>query len=318
MISKNKKDFQIKKTNENEQKEEKETKDIKVYIKIKPILSKISANKENQNKCISQIDSSSINYLSNNKYISFTYSYVFNEKTTQPLFYYNGKFSNYLRNVLEGENVLIIFNGENSSGKRYSLFGDRNYMKDGKYIEIKNKEEAMGIVPRMIIELYNMINKSEKENKNDYNIKISFIEIYNENLKDLLNPTQKVSIEWSRKEGYFIKNSVFIECVYENEALEVVSEGLCNMSKRSNYINEENNQSNLVLILSIINKRTKGISFLYFTCVGGLDKVYSKSEVLYKTLISLEDLINVYSSEINNQSKLSKKHIYSVDDSNVS
>lgn len=42
----------------------------------------------------------------------------------------------------------------------------------------------MGIIPRVINEVYKLI--EEKKNKIEFRVKASFLEIYNEEIKDLL------------------------------------------------------------------------------------------------------------------------------------
>jgi kinesin family protein 18/19 len=49
-----------------------------------------------------------------------------------------------------------------------------------------------GIMPRVIHELLNIVSN---DSENAYQIKLSYLEIYNENLKDLLNPTSTAEID---------------------------------------------------------------------------------------------------------------------------
>ena len=52
-----------------------------------------------------------------------------------------------------------------------------------------NSEKQMGVIPRSLNYLYNLKQNQEKGNGNYFTIDISFIQIYLENISDLLNPS---------------------------------------------------------------------------------------------------------------------------------
>eukprot|EP01122_Echinamoeba_exundans_P008430 TRINITY_DN2796_c0_g2_i1.p1 TRINITY_DN2796_c0_g2~~TRINITY_DN2796_c0_g2_i1.p1 ORF type:complete len:234 (-),score=40.70 TRINITY_DN2796_c0_g2_i1:45-746(-) len=79
-----------------------------------------------------------------------------------------------LDNAFQGFNCSIFAYGQTGAGKSYSMIG---------YGEDK------GLIPRVSEEMFNRINKITSENSDvTFNVEVSFFEIYNELVFDLLNP----------------------------------------------------------------------------------------------------------------------------------
>ncbi|CAI2344287.1 unnamed protein product [Caenorhabditis sp. 36 PRJEB53466] len=80
-----------------------------------------------------------------------------------------------LAHAFEGYNVCIFAYGQTGSGKSYTMMGKAN------------DPDEMGIIPRLCNDLFERI-----DNKNDknvqYSVEVSYMEIYCERVKDLLNP----------------------------------------------------------------------------------------------------------------------------------
>uniref|UniRef100_A0A8R1I6L1 Kinesin-like protein unc-104 n=1 Tax=Caenorhabditis japonica TaxID=281687 RepID=A0A8R1I6L1_CAEJA len=80
-----------------------------------------------------------------------------------------------LAHAFEGYNVCIFAYGQTGSGKSYTMMGK------------SNDPDEMGIIPRLCNDLFERI-----DNNNDkhvqYSVEVSYMEIYCERVKDLLNP----------------------------------------------------------------------------------------------------------------------------------
>jgi kinesin family protein 11 len=87
--------------------------------------------------------------------------------------------------VLDGYNCTIFAYGQTGTGKTYTMTGD---MSDnfGSYADFA------GIIPRVLYKLFERLGKAD----GDRSVKCSFIELYNEELRDLLScdDSQKVKI----------------------------------------------------------------------------------------------------------------------------
>ena len=139
--------------------------------------------------------------------ISYQYDYIAGENSTQ-----NEIFENSAKKIcdysLEGYNGTSFAYGQTGSGKTHTLFGPKfslnNINKLSNYEEFINEkktndnsnnynldlnDEGIGLIPRII---YYLFNKTQNNNSNNsYKFRISYLEIYNEKLNDLLNPQSK-------------------------------------------------------------------------------------------------------------------------------
>lgn len=105
----------------------------------------------------------------------FTFDKIFNESTSQQEFFRESIKPN-LDKALLGYNFCAFAYGQTGSGKTYSM--GTNYNKHTKPIE-------MGFLPNSLTYIFEKI--KELQDEVEFLVKISFIEIYNEEIKDLLN-----------------------------------------------------------------------------------------------------------------------------------
>ena len=106
--------------------------------------------------------------------MDFKYNKVFDNNSTQnEIFDIVAK--PVIKNCLDGYNGTILAYGQTSSGKTHTMLGE----------DIEDEEER-GIIPRMVKGIFTKI-QSQPEDI-EFVMKVSFVEIYNEKIKDLLDP----------------------------------------------------------------------------------------------------------------------------------
>lgn len=86
------------------------------------------------------------------------------------------------QDFIKGYNCTMLVYGMTSTGKTYTMTGDERLI-NGQLTEMA------GIIPRILFKLFETLNSRE----NDYIVKCSFLELYNEELKDLLCDLQETS-----------------------------------------------------------------------------------------------------------------------------
>lgn len=90
---------------------------------------------------------------------------------------YNDIGAEMLEHAIQGYNVCIFAYGQTGSGKSYTMMG--------------NKEEV-GIIPRMCNKLFEKLHPLSDEDEHfNYTVEVSYLEIYFEKVRDLLNPSNK-------------------------------------------------------------------------------------------------------------------------------
>ncbi|XP_047725177.1 kinesin-like protein KIF1B isoform X2 [Prionailurus viverrinus] len=82
-----------------------------------------------------------------------------------------------LLHAFEGYNVCIFAYGQTGAGKSYTMMG-------------KQEESQAGIIPQLCEELFEKINDNCNEEMS-YSVEVSYMEIYCERVRDLLNPKNK-------------------------------------------------------------------------------------------------------------------------------
>ncbi|KAJ4374089.1 Kinesin- motor protein [Neocucurbitaria cava] len=88
-----------------------------------------------------------------------------------------------LDEVLDGFNCTIFAYGQTGTGKTYTMTGDIS--------NVLPLPDAAGIIPRVLYALFSRLEADETENS----VKCSFIELYNEELRDLLSSDDSVKLK---------------------------------------------------------------------------------------------------------------------------
>ncbi len=110
-----------------------------------------------------------------------------------------------------------------------------------------------GIIPHLIIDLFNYINKNSTNNK--YEININFFEIYNENIRDLLsNNNNNLEIREKPVKGIVINNITNIDIKDTSTFFENILKGNNNRTKELTNINETSSRSHAILQINLYYK----------------------------------------------------------------
>lgn len=82
---------------------------------------------------------------------------------------------------MDGYNGTIFCYGQTGSGKTFTMSGSGIDQ-----ILILDSWQERGIIPRVLQYIFDEIDKRKKEGKVEYNVSLTFMEIYNEHAYDLL------------------------------------------------------------------------------------------------------------------------------------
>ncbi|CAI4037183.1 hypothetical protein SMKI_02G0500 [Saccharomyces mikatae IFO 1815] len=113
---------------------------------------------------------------------TYQFDQVFGAESDQETVF-NATAKNYIREMLHGYNCTIFAYGQTGTGKTYTMSGDINILGDVQSTDKLLLGEHAGIIPRVLVDLFKELSTLNRE----YSVKISFLELYNENLKDLLS-----------------------------------------------------------------------------------------------------------------------------------
>nr|XP_015823144.2 kinesin-like protein KIF1B isoform X13 [Nothobranchius furzeri] len=159
---------------------------VKVAVRVRPFNSR-EIGKES--KCIIQMQGNTTTILNPKapkepaKTFSFDYSYWSHTSPEDSCFasqnlVYNDIGKEMLAHAFEGYNVCIFAYGQTGAGKSYTMMG-------------KQEEGQEGIIPMLCEDLFEKINEDNNKEELSYSVEVSYMEIYCERVRDLLNPKNK-------------------------------------------------------------------------------------------------------------------------------
>ncbi|XP_041061736.1 kinesin-like protein KIF1B isoform X2 [Carcharodon carcharias] len=158
---------------------------VKVAVRVRPFNSRETGK---DSKCIIQMQGSSTSIINpknpkeSPKTFSFDHSYWSHTSPEDPAFasqsqVYNDIGKEMLQHSFEGYNVCIFAYGQTGAGKSYTMMG-------------KQDKDHQGIIPQLCEELFEKINDNSNSDMS-YSVEVSYMEIYCERVRDLLNPKTK-------------------------------------------------------------------------------------------------------------------------------
>jgi len=218
---------------------------------------------------------------------TFIFDHVFGEKTEQE-YIYEKVVKNAVISVCNGYNATIFAYGASGSGKSYTMFGS---------------SESKGIIPRACGTIFDYISQ-EREKYVEMTVKCSFIEIYREHIKDLLNKTSDdLKIRQCNDDVYI--QGLTEKLVYTPEnILQTIQDGTLQRTVASTSVNNVSSRSHAVLTLTLIQVVEDGskiISKLNMIDLAGSENVgrsevqgvsLSEAQTINKSLSALGNVIN--------------------------
>ena len=273
---------------------------IETYLRLKPLIddneNNIIDNKRFKSKMINyEIDNNIKNrifihtpeelrqgYINNmRKSYEFKFSGIFEPKTTQEEVF--AKLGNkVITNSLEGYNSTIFCYGQTGSGKTYTMCGNDN-----------SKER--GLIPRLLISFFKRIREEKNKNIN-YDVYISYIEIYNENAYDLFDKShfreplenwRKIIVYEDNYGNIMLKNMSMIKVENEQQALDLLVTGNYIRHASSTSMNLASSRSHAIFSLVIEGKdndtEIMRVSKINLVDLAGSErlKTNNKNDVIY-------------------------------------
>ncbi|XP_077105096.1 kinesin-like protein KIF27 [Ranitomeya variabilis] len=214
---------------------------VKVAVRIRPLLSKEILH--NHQVCVRLVPNTQQIIIGKDRV--FTFDHVFGKSSTQDDVY-DSCIKPLLVSLIEGYNATVFAYGQTGSGKTYTIGG-------GHVASVA--EEEKGIIPRAIQELFHTIS----ENHNiDFTVKVSYIEVYKEDLRDLLELETNVKDMHIREDEK--GNTVIVgakECQVESadEVMSLLEAGSAVRHTSTTQMNERSSRSHAIFTISISQQR---------------------------------------------------------------
>jgi hypothetical protein len=206
---------------------------------------------------------------------------VYSESTSQELLFEESGIKDLILQAMSGYATTIFAFGQTGSGKTFTITGPT---------ETSPNPETVGIVPRALSHLFEEMKKQKASGKfSDIRIQASYLEIYNENVLDLLNPQNtSLPVRWSQERGFFVENLLIVDCDSLDDCLAVLEEGLRNRTTGAHASNEHSSRSHSVMTIYLEIQgysQTEDMQHRYgkisFIDLAGSEKVKETKSTLY-------------------------------------
>ncbi|GAB9468066.1 Kinesin-related protein 3 [Globisporangium polare] len=227
--------------------------------------------------------------------LTFTFDQVFGTDSTQTDVY-NATAKPLVESALRGYNCTCFVYGQTGTGKTFSMEG------------VPGDAEYAGIIPRVMNDIFDGIQNMQTEL--EFIVRVSYIEIYLEKIRDLLEPTlNNLSVRESRERGVWIAGATEVCCASADEMMSVMRLGGANRVISSTRMNNDSSRSHSVFITTIEQRNVATGSTrsgkLFLVDLAGSEKIgktHAKGQTLKeaqhinKSLSALGSVMNALTS----------------------
>ena len=226
---------------------------------------------------------------------SFTFDRVF--PTTAPqhdVFDYSIRST--VDDVLAGYNGTVFAYGQTGSGKTYTMMGP----------EIGDQENK-GIIPRIVEQIFDSIMKSD--GSIEFTVKVSYMEIYMEKIRDLLVPqNDNLPVHEDKQRGVYVKGLHEFYVANVSDVYQVLEIGGQSRAVAATNMNQESSRSHSIFVIEVTQKNMESGSArsgrLFLVDLAGSEKVgktgasgqtLEEAKKINKSLSALGMVINALS-----------------------
>lgn len=213
---------------------------VQVIIRVRP-LNNSEISLQGYTRCVRQESCQTITWTGHPE-SRFTFDVVADENVNQEeLFKVAGV--PMVENCVGGYNSCMFAYGQTGSGKTHTMLGD---------IEGGTRRHSVncGMTPRVFEYLFSRIQKEKearREEKLRFTCKCSFLEIYNEQILDLLNPSSvNLQMREDLKKGVYVENLTEVETTSARDVMQQLLEGAANRKVAATNMNLASSRSHSV------------------------------------------------------------------------
>ncbi|XP_034529316.1 kinesin-like protein KIF1A [Notolabrus celidotus] len=224
---------------------------VKVAVRVRPFNSREIGK---DSKCIIQMTGNTTTIINpkqakDNKSFNFDYSY-WSHTTPEDANYasqmlvYKDIGEEMLLHAFEGYNVCIFAYGQTGAGKSYTMMGKQ---------DVKDQQ---GIIPLLCEDLFTKINDN-MDNSMSYSVEVSYMEIYCERVRDLLNPKNKGNLRVREHPlmGPYVEDLSKLAVTSYNDISDLMDSGNKARTVAATNMNETSSRSHAVFNIIFTQKR---------------------------------------------------------------
>ncbi|XP_041999627.1 kinesin-like protein KIN-14I isoform X2 [Salvia splendens] len=215
---------------------------IRVYCRVRPFL----PGQANGLNILDEIVDNTLTIQSSAKHgngkKTFTFNKAFGTNSTQEEVFADTQ--PLIRSVLDGYNVCIFAYGQTGSGKTYTMTGPKELTK-----------ESLGVNYRALSDLFEI--SEERKDMIVYNIYVQMMEIYNEQVRDLLvtdGGNKRLEIRNNSSNGINVPNANLVNVTSTSDVIDLMNLGHKNRAVGSTSMNDRSSRSHSCLTVHVEGK----------------------------------------------------------------
>ncbi|XP_029291331.1 LOW QUALITY PROTEIN: kinesin-like protein KIF1B [Cottoperca gobio] len=294
---------------------------VKVAVRVRPFNSRETSK---DSKCIIQMQGNTTTIVNPKapkepaKTFSFDYSYWSHTTPEDPGFasqnlVYNDIGKEMLAHAFEGYNVCIFAYGQTGAGKSYTMMG-------------RQEEGQEGIIPMLCEDLFEKINEDNNKDQLAYSVEVSYMEIYCERVRDLLNPKNKANLRVREHPllGPYVEDLSKLAVTSYTDIADLMDAGNKARTVAATNMNETSSRSHAVFTIVFTQKKhdsetdnsTEKVSKISLVDLAGSERADSTGATgtrlkeganINKSLTTLGKVISALAEVDNSTSKSKKK-----------
>ncbi|KAM9795992.1 kinesin-like protein KIF1A isoform 4-T4 [Syngnathus typhle] len=224
---------------------------VKVAVRVRPFNSREMSK---DSKCIIQMSGNTTTIINpkqakDHKSFNFDYSYWSHTSPedvnyASQMLVYKDIGEEMLLHAFEGYNVCIFAYGQTGAGKSYTMMGKQ---------DVKDQQ---GIIPLLCEDLFTKINDNA-DNSMSYSVEVSYMEIYCERVRDLLNPKNKGNLRVREHPlmGPYVEDLSKLAVTSYNDIQDLMDSGNKARTVAATNMNETSSRSHAVFNIIFTQKR---------------------------------------------------------------
>ncbi|XP_028824462.1 kinesin family member 4 [Denticeps clupeoides] len=213
---------------------------VRVALRCRPLVPKEVG--EGCQSCLTFVPGEPQVVVGNNK--AFTYDYVF-DPTAEQEEVFQAAVAPLLGGLFRGYNATVLAYGQTGSGKTFSM--------GGTYTSAQESEPTVGVIPRVIQQIFQQM-------ETNFLLSVSYLEIYNEDILDLLSAAKEkpaISIREDPKEGIKIFGLTERQVFSSQEMVCCLEQGNSARTVGSTAMNAASSRSHAIFTITL-EQRSQG------------------------------------------------------------
>ncbi|KAM8876332.1 kinesin-like protein KIF22 [Synchiropus picturatus] len=212
---------------------------IRVAVRLRPYMNK--QDEKGEGPCVRGLDSQNleiVNWRNATETVKYHFDVYHGEQTTQ-LQVFLASVKPIIPHILTGQNASVFAYGPTGAGKTHTMLGSA---------------QQPGVIPRAVREVFNLVKvKEEEEDGWDYSVGMSYLEIYNEKVLDLLAPgSQDLPIREDKDKNILIPGLTHTVLATFADFDKHFLPASLNRTTASTKLNQRSSRSHAILLIKVV------------------------------------------------------------------